>query len=194
VVAVGTPEGILDAARRSLLAVGYARLSTRQIAEDADVPLSQIHYHFGSRRQLMLALLDRENVRLLERQARMFDDEVPLWKQWEQACDFFEEDLASGYVRVLQEMMAAGWSDPEVASAVRRDLCGWYELLTDVAERALVRLGGLGPFTPAEAAALVGNAFLGAEALILLGVEEQQVPSRAALRRVAELIRTAEAR
>ncbi len=142
----------------------------------------------------MLALLDRENVRLLERQARMFDDEVPLWKQWEQACDFFEEDLASGYVRVLQEMMAAGWSDPEVASAVRRDLCGWYELLTDVAERALVRLGGLGPFTPAEAAALVGNAFLGAEALILLGVEEQQVPSRAALRRVAELIRTAEAR
>ncbi|CAN5271899.1 hypothetical protein BH20ACT9_BH20ACT9_16500 [soil metagenome] len=193
-MAVGTPERILDAARRSLLAVGYARLSTRQIAEDADLPLSQIHYHFGSRRQLMLALLDRENARLLERQTRMFDDEVPLWKQWEQACDFFEDDLASGYVRVLQEMMAAGWSDPEVASAVRRDLRGWYELLTDVAERALDQLGGLGPFTPAEAAALAGNAFLGSEALILLGVDERQVPSRAALRRVAELIRTAEAR
>jgi hypothetical protein len=122
----------------------------------------------------------------------MFSDEVPLWKQWEQACDFLDDDLASGYVRVLQEMMAAGWSDPKVASAVRRDLRGWYELLTDVAERALARLGGLGPFTPAEAAALAGNAFLGAEALILLGVDEQQTPSRAALRRVAELIRTAE--
>lgn len=193
-VGAGTPERILDAARRSLLAVGYAGLSTRQIAEDAGVPLSQIHYHFGSKRQLMLALLDRENARLLERQTRMFSDELPLWKQWEQACDFFDDDLASGYVRVLQEMMAAGWSDPEVASAVRRDLLGWYELLTDVAERALDRLGGLGPFTPAEAAALAANAFLGSEALILLGVEERQVPSRAALRRVAEVIRTAEGR
>jgi AcrR family transcriptional regulator len=46
-VAAGTAEQILDAARRSLLAAGYARLSTRQIAEDAGVPLSQIHYHFG---------------------------------------------------------------------------------------------------------------------------------------------------
>ncbi len=187
-----TADRILDAARRSLLSVGYGGLSTRQIAEDAGVPLSQIHYHFGSKRQLILALLDRENARLLERQTRLFRDEVPLWKQWEQACDFLEDDLASGYVRVLQEMMAAGWSDPEVALAVRRDLRGWYELLTDVAERALDRLGALGPFTPAEAAALVGNAFLGSEALILLGVDERQVPSRAALRRVAELIRATE--
>jgi hypothetical protein len=83
---------------------------------------------------------------------------------------------------------------PEVASAVRHDLRGWYKLLTDVAERALDRLGGLGPFTPAEGAALAGNAFLGAEALILLGIDERQVPSRAALRRVAALIKTAETR
>ena len=49
----------------------------------------------------------------------MYAGPEPLWRQWEQACDFLDEDLESGYVRVLQEMIAAGWSDPEVAAAVR---------------------------------------------------------------------------
>ena len=187
-----TSDVILDATRSRLLAGGYANLSTRKVAVEAGVPLSQLHYHFGSKNGLILALLETENRRRLDRQRRMYAEDAPLWQRYEQACDFLEDDLESGYVRVLQEMMAAGWSDPEVASAVRRDLRGWYELLTDVAERALDRLGALGPFTPAEAAALVGNAFLGSEALILLGVDERQVPSRAALRRVAELIRATE--
>ena len=36
---------------------------------------------------------------------------APLWQRYEQACDFLEDDLESGYVRVLQEMIAAGWSN-----------------------------------------------------------------------------------
>ena len=51
-----------------LLAVGYANLSTRAVAEAAEVPLSQIHYHFGSKQQLILAVLEAENERLLDRQ------------------------------------------------------------------------------------------------------------------------------
>ena len=33
---------------------------------------------------------------------------------------------------------------------------GWYDLLTDVAHRGAERFGGLGPFTPAEVATLIG--------------------------------------
>ena len=40
----------------------------------------------------------------------MYGQDVPLWRRYEQACDFLEDDLESGYVRVLQEMIAAGWS------------------------------------------------------------------------------------
>ena len=43
-----TSQLILDAARTRLLADGYARLSTRKVAQEAGVPLSQVHYHFGS--------------------------------------------------------------------------------------------------------------------------------------------------
>ena len=110
-----TRARILDAARSCLLADGYANLSTRRVAEAADVPLSQIHYYFGSKQELILAVLAAENERLLARQASMYAGDEPLWRQWERACDFLETDLESGYVRILQEMIAAGWSDATVA-------------------------------------------------------------------------------
>lgn len=182
-------QRILEATRRCLLDSGYAGLSTRQIAREADLALGHIHYRFGSKRNLVLALLDEENQRRLRRQEQMFAADAPLWKQWEQACDFLEDDLDSGYVRVLHEMIAAGWSEPEIAARVRSMLEGWYELLRDVVSRTI---GKVGPFTPEEIAALVGDAFIGAEAMVLLGATEAQVPRRSALRRVGELIRAAE--
>lgn len=187
-----TRATILAAAKAALLETGYASLSTRKIAETAGVPLSQIHYHFGSKQKLILEVLDEENRWLLHRQTRMYGEDVPLWKQWEQACDFLDDDLESGYVRVLQEMVAAGWSDDEIAAAVREDVRGWADLLTTVADRASQRFGALGPFTSAEVAALVALCFLGAETMILLGMDEDAMPSRTALRRVGELLRVLE--
>jgi AcrR family transcriptional regulator len=185
---------LLAAAEVCLQRDGYGELSTRRVAEHAGVPLSQIHYHFGSKQGLLLALLDHLNKRLLERQAATFAEPMALSRRWERACDFLDEDLSSGYVRILQEMMAAGWSDPELAAAVRRDLNGWFVLLTALAEEAAQQFGGLGPFTPAEVASLVGAAFLGGEAAILLGFESDRAPIRQALRRFGELIRLAEQR
>jgi AcrR family transcriptional regulator len=185
-----TKAGVLAAAKGALIETGYAQLSTRGIAEMAEVPLSQIHYHFGSKKNLVLAVLEDENRRLLERQAEMYSTGTPLWKQWEQACDFLDSDLDSGYVRVLQEMMAAGWSDPEIADAVRSYLKGWFDLLRDVAAAAVGRLGDVEMLKPADVASLVGAAFLGAEAMILLGFEDK--PTRRALRSVGTAIRKME--
>jgi hypothetical protein len=53
-------------------------------------------------------------------------------------------------------------------------------------------VGGLAPFTAREVAVLAGDAFIGAEALLLLGTSDDRVPHRSALRRVGELIRAAE--
>ena len=189
-----TRAQILAAAKAALLESGYAGLSTRRVAEAAGVPLSQIHYHFGSRQNLMLALLEEDNALLLQRQARLYGAEIPLWRQWEQACDFLEEDLRSGYVRVLQEMTAAGWSDEEIASAVRQNLDGWFELLADTTAKVAPRFGDLGPFTPEELAALIGTAFLGIETMILLGFDEEALPCRSALRSIGFLLRTMEER
>jgi AcrR family transcriptional regulator len=190
--AVGTRTLIIEAARRRLLADGYAGLSTRKVAEEAGVPLSQLHYHFGSKGGLIRALFEDENQRLLERQMRMYAEDVPLWQRYERACDFLEDDLDSGYVRVLQEMVAAGWSNDEIRDAVRELLGGWYELLAEVAREAERRHGPLGPFTAEEVATLIGTAFIGAEALLLLGFDREVLPIRSALRRIGVLIRDLE--
>lgn len=192
-VKTSAPGRILKAAKAALVKEGYAGLSTRAIAERAGVPLSQIHYHFGSKQNLVLAVLERENERLLKRQEEMFESDLALWEQWNQACDYLDEDLKSGYVRVLHEMVAAGWSDPVIAKAVWKQLQGWQLLLTSVARRAKTKLGGLGPFTPEEIGALAGVPFLGAEAYLLLGEPEKSgFPARSALRKVGVLIKAME--
>jgi len=190
--AVDTRTLIIDAARSRLLADGYAGLSTRRVTEEAGVPVSQLHYHFGSKGGLILALFEEENARRLDRQRSMYAQDAPLWQRYEQACDFLEDDLDSGYVRVLQEMIAAGWSNADIRDAVRDLLGGWVALLAEVAREAERRHGPLGPFTAEEVAALVASAFFGSEALLLLGFDREMLPIRSALRRVGVLIRQLE--
>jgi AcrR family transcriptional regulator len=184
--ATGTQLQILEAARGCLLAEGYARLSTRKVADAAGVPLSQIHYHFGGKQGLVLALLGHENTRLIGRQRGMYEADAPLWKRYEQACDFLDDDIASGYVRVLQEMIAAGWSDTKVAQQVLGLLQSWQALLEEVVRGAQTSLG---PLAAEDAAALVGMAFLGGEAMILLGDPAWTRQTRTALRGLGALIR-----
>jgi AcrR family transcriptional regulator len=188
-----TRTKIIGAARTALLAGGFANLSTRKVAEAAGVPLSQIHYHFGGKGGLVLALLEYENRGLVERQQELYASAAPLSARYDRACDFLDDDLASGYVRVLQEMVAAGWSDSEVAAQVVGLVRQWLEILERVAREAEERFGGLGPFSAAEVAQLVELAFLGGETLLLLGDADFSTRTWGALRKVGELIRLAEA-
>lgn len=192
---VETSTSLLEAAKKVLRQNGHSGLSTRDVAAAAGVPLSQIHYHFGSKQGLMLALFDYLNAQLLDRQNAMFhDSKLTLSQQWDRACDYLDEDIDSGYVRVLQELIAASWADPAVAKVVRTGLMGWFELIAGVARRAERELGGLGPFSATEIAALISGAFIGGESLFLLGAEKKGAPVRQALRRVGDAIRIAESK
>jgi AcrR family transcriptional regulator len=187
-----TRTNILDGAVTVLQRDGLGDLSIRKVATAAGVPLSQVHYHFGSKQGLLLAILARDSERLLARQTEMYGEDAPLWKQWEQACDFYDDDLATGYVRNLQEMFAAGWSDPDVANAVRDLQMQWQQLLTRVAEQAYARSRWSIGLSPADIATMVHMMWLGAEEMQLLGFEEAGVDLRGVLRRIGELLRLAE--
>jgi AcrR family transcriptional regulator len=191
---VETSTALLEAAKKVLRQNGYAALSTRDVAAAAGIPLSQIHYHFGSKQGMVMALFEYLNTQLLDRQNAMFADAgLKLSEQWDRACDYLDDDIASGYVRVLQELIAASWSDPAVAQVIRTALMGWVDLIVGVARRAEREFGSMGPFTPEEVGAFAGNAFIGAESLYLLGMEKKGSPVRQSLRRIGDLIRGAEA-
>jgi AcrR family transcriptional regulator len=190
-----TSTTLLEAAKKVLRQNGHSGLSTRDVTAAAGVPLSQIHYHFGSKQGLVMALFEYLNAQLLDRQNALFGDtKLSFSERWDRACEYLDDDIASGYVRVLQELIAASWADAAVAKVIRAGIMGWIDLIVGVAREAEQRLGGLGPLTAEEVGALAANAFIGAESLFLLGLEKRGSPVRQALRRIGDLIRIAETR
>jgi AcrR family transcriptional regulator len=190
---LATREQILSAAREVIRESGYAGTTTRVVADRAGVRLSLVHYHFGGKQQLLLALLEHENEQLLDRQHALYAGPEPLAEKWRRACDYLVEDLRSGYVRVLWELWAVGLGEPEVAANWRDAIGGWLELLEQVtADWAAERELDL-PISPAAVTALVSSLFLGAEALILAGIDEKDLPNLEALRACAGLIEWLEA-
>jgi len=190
-----TVDRILDAARECLGESGFAAFSTRAVAERADVPLSQIHYHFRSKQQLLLRVLEEENQALVMRQRAMFEGSGSFAEKWDRACDYLETDIGSGYVRRLHELFGQAYADPVIAAALRNMTDSWLTAIADLVRRSLrpetlARVG----LTPEAFAAIAASSFLGAESMILIGMAESRAPNRQGLRQVGRWIAVLEAR
>jgi AcrR family transcriptional regulator len=188
-----TRERVLAAARDVLLDHGFAGTSTRAVAERADVPLSLVHYHFGSKQGLLIEVLERENELLLERQRELYAAPGPLAGKWRTACEFLDEDLRSGYVRVLWELWAAGLADETIAARWRSAMAGWRALLESVAAAWVATLDVAPPLSPRGLATLVANVFQGIEIELLAGVTDEEAPHREVLDVLGSLIERWEA-
>jgi len=184
---------ILDAARETLLTRGAGGTSTRAVAEEAGVPLSLVHYHFGGMHGLLVAVLERENEELLERQRALYATPGPLAEKWNVACEFLDEDIRSGYVRVLWELWAAGLADADLAASWRAAMGGWRDLLTSVFAAWGETIEGELPLSPRAIATLVTNVFQGVEIELLAGVTPEEAPHREVLDALGALIARSEA-
>lgn len=184
-----TKRELLDAAQKVLLEEGFSGLSTRRVADAAGTQMSQIQYHFGSKEGMILALFEYLNGQLIDRQTRTFEDpNLSVSEKWALSCDYLDEDIASGYVRVLMELTAAGWSNPAIGAAVRAAYAEWRDLILKLARKIEEQNGSLGPFKAEDIGALVSATFIGAEAAIMLGYESPEIPFRDALRRFGRVI------
>ena len=185
---------ILRSARRRLCEAGYAQLNVRDIARDAGVNHALIGYHFGGKQQLVLAVLDDANKQLLERQTRMYSDTASAGEKWQQACDFYEDDLQSGFVRLLMELMGASFTDEALRSEFLPRLQAWHELV-EAAVTDFIQSSGLDlPVSARAISAWIRWFWTGMEASMTLGITEEQGHQREALEAVAVLLRTVESR
>ncbi|MBC7469508.1 MAG: TetR/AcrR family transcriptional regulator [Ramlibacter sp.] len=180
---------ILEAARRRLIEQGYANLNVRDIARDAGVNHALIGYHFHGKQQLVLAVLDDANSRLLERQTRMYRNSASAEQKWQQACDFYEEDLRSGFVKLLMELMGASFHDIALRREFMPRLLAWHGLVETAVEE-FIRDSGLElPVSARAISSWIGWFWMGMEASMALGVDEAQGHQREALDAVATLLR-----
>ena len=169
-----TKTKILDAAFRRLVDEGYAALSVREIAKDAGVNHALINYHFRTKDQLVIAVLEAANQRLLERQERMYQADSSFAQKWAQARCFYADDLASGFVRLQAELIAASLSNPSLREKFVPQIAAWKGLVTEGARDALRALtesdSGLPSALSAEAIGCwVSYFWLGMEFADLLG-------------------------
>lgn len=194
-----TKTRILDAAFRRLATEGYAALSVREIARDAGVNHALINYHFRTKDQLVIEVLDTANRRLLTRQASMYRGPGGFAEKWAEARRFYESDLSSGFVRVQAELWAASLSNPELREKFLPRLLAWKQLVLEGVREAVAAFEMHGvklppPFTAEVIACWISEFWLGMEFGDLLGVKEEQIQHRAALDAVQWLLESLDAR
>jgi AcrR family transcriptional regulator len=187
-----TRAAILQSARRLLIEQGYANLNVRDIARDAGVNHALIGYHFQGKQQLVLAVLDDANSQLLERQTRMYSESASASETWQQACDFYEEDLASGFVMLLMALMGASFHDEDLRREFTPRLLAWQSLIESAVDTFLARSGLSLPVSGRAISAWITWFWMGMEASMALGIPEEQGHQREALEAMALLLRRAE--
>jgi AcrR family transcriptional regulator len=194
-----TKARILEAAYLRLAREGYAALSTREIARDAGVNHALINYHFRTRDQLVIAVLDEANRRLLERQQQMYQGPGGFADKWAEARRFYESDLASGFVRVQAELWAAAFSNPELRRKFLPRIRAWKAVVLGGVREALAAAAACGielpaPLSAEAVATWISEFWLGMEFSDLIGAREEQLTHRAALDAMGHLLEGLDAR
>jgi TetR/AcrR family transcriptional regulator len=70
-----------------MLEEGYAAVTSRRVAAAAGLKPQLVHYYFRTMDDLFLALFRRRAEQGLERQARAFESDQPLWAVWDLSRD-----------------------------------------------------------------------------------------------------------
>jgi len=123
-------EALLDAAERLLYEVGYPRITTRRVAEEAGVNHGLVHYYFGSNENLLVRALERFTERLIARQRELYVADLPFAEKWRTAMRYLvSEDVA--YEKVWLELQAMAWNNEALRERLERVNAEWRALLTD---------------------------------------------------------------
>src|SRR5256886_16239323 len=108
-----TRERIMDAALETLREEGFAGTTARAIAARGGFNQALIFYHFGSVANLLLEAFRRNSVAQVTRYREAAANVSSLSDLVEIARRLHAEDLESGSVTAVTQLMAAAASDPE---------------------------------------------------------------------------------
>ena len=128
-------DALLDAAERLLVEVGYARITTRRLAEEAGVNHGLVHYYFGSIENLLVRTLERFTERLVARQRELYASDLPFREKWRTAMRYLTSD-DSTYEKIWLELQALSWNNPDLRERLAHVNEEWRSVLTDAFELA----------------------------------------------------------
>lgn len=191
---LSTREAILDATFRRVASDGYAQLNIREIAREAGVNHALINYHFRNKQQLVLEVLDYVNRRLLARQETMYAQPDTVSGKWRKACEFYEDDIRSGFIKLIMELMAASFSDPVLRAGYLPRFLAWRRVVDAATKDAIAEHRLELPISAEAISTMIGCFWIGMEAEMALGVAESDGHHQAALGAMLSLLELMEKR
>jgi AcrR family transcriptional regulator len=160
-----TRAALVAAAVAALQEVGFARASAREIARRAGCNQALVFYHFGSVTDLLLAGLDSISAERMAAYRGLLDHAGSLAEVVESARGIFVEDLSSGRVSVLVEMITGAQSADGLGEQVAARLAPWRELAETAVRQSLAGSPFAALLPAREVAHAVVAGFLGLEML-----------------------------
>jgi len=131
-----TRRALVEAAIETLKDEGFAGTSARAISERAGLNQALIFYHFGSVVNLLLAALDSvSNDRMVKFSAAINNVSSPT-DLTNIAAQIFRDDLDSGHVTVLAEMIAGASSVEGLGVEVATRLSPWFTFAEEAIEKS----------------------------------------------------------
>ena len=174
-MAAETRDKLVEATLEALKTRGFAGTSARTIAGLAGVNPGLIFYYFGTLDELLVAALRESSEARLERYREALEQVGSPAELVSLLRGIYREDLESGHIRVVCEMVSGSVARPELGSRVM----GLMEPWIDVAERAIGHVLADSPvagLVPARDLAFAGVTFyLGANLVVQLGADPAAV-------------------
>ena len=184
-----TRTRIIEATLETIRTEGMLGATARAIARTGEFNQASIYYHFGSINEAVLAGLKQMSEERLARYEKRMAEVASLSALVEVGAQLHREDVSSGTIHVLSQVMAAAAADELFAKEIGEIFQAWI----DVVERSLQRAFGDSPLAAAlplpELARAVSALFLGIELLgPPVGRDESLLDAVAAMVRVVEAL------
>jgi AcrR family transcriptional regulator len=130
-----TRERLVRAALKTLTQEGFFGTTARAIARTGKLNQALIFYHFGSVDRLLLAALDATSQNRLSRYRAGLADVTRITELVEAMARLYKEDVLSGHITAVQEMVAGGSSVPALRQAVLARMDPWIVFAREVIAR-----------------------------------------------------------
>ncbi|HEX4036160.1 MAG TPA: helix-turn-helix domain-containing protein [Solirubrobacteraceae bacterium] len=174
---IGTKLLIVEAALRTLKTNGFAGASARAIAHEGGFNQALIFYHFGSVRNLLLAVLDLISQRRMNEYGPAVERAHGPRELATIARTIYADDLERGYITVLGEMVSGGVADAELGAEVAARIEPWIGLLERKLEHLLKRSPALLLASPGDLAFGLVAIYFGVDMLSHLQADQSRAES-----------------
>jgi AcrR family transcriptional regulator len=160
-----TKERIVAAALETLKEEGFAGTSARAIARRGNFNQALIFYHFGTLNDLLLAALDRTSAERMARYREAVRAPGTVEDRIRTATELYREDLRTGHITVISELIAGSLARPDLGPEVVARLEPWVELVEEVLSDVLAGSGFAGVIQARPLAFAVIALYLGVDLL-----------------------------